>query len=105
MGETLARDVFPAEVLMPDGTFWKDVRAFVTSHHLLVFAVRAGEITCAAQLELVTPGSVPASRSTLQGGRLAIDTTGGMVHINQGKGCGCTSLLKHVASPIPWAGR
>jgi hypothetical protein len=115
-GELLRRDVFPAEVLMPDGVLLSGVRVFVTSHRLLAFEHTAAEgfkqVVC---LELVDQFSVPADRGTLPAnGRLECrvhlaavageEAEVGTAWVNRGAGCGCGSPLKAMGAPVPWTG-
>lgn len=105
--EVMARDVHPAEVLMPDGTMLTRCRVFVTSHRMLAFGVGEGRaIKVLAELELAEPYSVPADRSTLKAGRLEIRTsTGETAWVNRGRGCGCGSALNALGQPAPWTRR
>lgn len=61
----------------------------------------------AVELPLAEPGSVVATRSTLQGGRLEISTPDGTAWVNQGRGCGCSSPLhpERLEPIVPWGGR
>jgi hypothetical protein len=104
--EVLRRDVYPAEVLMPDGIVLSGVRAFVTSHRVLAYRETDGRrIELAAELHLTDPWSVPADRSTLHAGQLECRTPEGTAWINRGHGCGCGSPLKALGSPVPWTKR
>jgi hypothetical protein len=97
-GEILARDVFPAEVACPDGSVLRDVRVFATSHRVVAYGVREEGIVPLLNIELATPGSIPASHSSLTGsGRLEARTADGTYWVNRGRGCGCsgpTRVLK-----------
>jgi hypothetical protein len=122
-GELLRRDVYPAEILMPDGSMLTGVRVFVTTHRLLAYQVQNRTIKRVVDLELVEPESVPLDRQTLGRGRLecrvyvpCIDEVreedeqviaeGNMVvgtaWVNQGRGCGCGSPLKALKAPCGW---
>ena len=105
--ETLARDVFPAEVLMPDGTLLQGVRVFVSSHRMLVFSAnRERVIDLAAAVDLSESHSIAPDRGTLpNAARLEIRTSEGTAWVNRGRGCGCGSPLKALASPISWTHR
>jgi hypothetical protein len=105
--ELLARDVFPAEVATPDGRVLKDVRVFATTHRLTAYGVDGqGRIVKVIDVDLLEPGSIPRSRSTLTGsGRLEAKTAEGTYWVNRGRGCGChgpTRVLKAFGSPWPW---
>ena len=103
--EVLARDIHPAEILLPDGSILRQCRAFVTSHRLLAFAMTPDRrIELVAELTLTEPKSVPASRNTLQG-RLEIVTPEGTAWVNRGRGCGCGSALSALGTPVPWTRR
>jgi hypothetical protein len=107
-GETLARDVFPAEIAFPDGTVLRDVRAYATSHRLVAYGVRGEGIVALLDVQLAEPGSIPVSRSSLTGsGRLEARTAEGTYWVNRGRGCGCsgpTRVLKAYAPPVSWTG-
>lgn len=102
-GELLARDVHPAEILLGDQLL-AGVRAFVTTRRLLAYGVSAGgRVEQVLDVELAVPGSVPANRGTLTGGRLEIVLADGRVAwVNRGGGCGCGSPLKTLVAPVPW---
>src|ERR1700744_2751649 len=106
--ETLARDVFPAEVAMPDGRVLRDVRVFATSHRIVAYGVREDGIVALVDSQLLEPGSIPVSRSSLTGsGRLEARTAEGTYWVNRGRGCGCsgpTRVLKALGAPVSWTG-
>ena len=103
--EVLVRDVFPGEVLTPDGHVIAQCRVFVTSHRLLAFKANAAkQIELVTELILSEPKSVQANRGSLQG-RLEIVTPEGTAWVNRGRGCGCGSPLKALGSPVPWTRR
>lgn len=106
--ETLARDVFPAEIACPDNTIIRDVRVFATSHRLVAYGVREEGIVKLLDVRLLEPGSIPASRSSLTGsGRLEARTPDGTYWVNRGRGCGCsgpTRVLKALGAPVSWTG-
>ena len=104
LNEKMARDVFPAEVLMPDGTVITGARVFATSHRVLVYTVDdKRNINLEVELHLASPGAIPASRSDLApNGRLEVRTENGTAWVNRGRGCGCGSVLKALGSPISW---
>jgi hypothetical protein len=108
-GETLCRDVYPAEVARPDGSVLKDVRAFATSHRLLVYrALDGGGVDVALDVELSEPHSIPATRNGLTGGgRVECRTADGTYWVNRGRGCGCfgpSRILRAIGPPIGWNG-
>lgn len=108
VGERLIRDVHPAEIALPDGRVLTGVRVFITDRRLLAYhATPDRRITRALSLELAQPCSVPASRGTLPAnGRLEVHLAdGGTAWVNRGRGCGCTSPLKALASPVSWTGQ
>jgi hypothetical protein len=104
--EVMARDVFPAEVLLPDGSLLTRCRVFVTSHRLLAFKEdKAKRIECVAHLELSKPHSIDPNKATLQmTGRINAKTTEGEVIINRARGCSCGSL-KALDLPCGWTRR
>jgi hypothetical protein len=106
--ETLARDVFPAEVACPDGTVIRDVRVFATSHRVTAYGVVDGGIVKVLDEDLLEAGSIPATRSSLTGsGRLEARTSKGVFWVNRGRGCGCggpTRVLKALGAPVSWTG-
>ena len=111
LGEVLRRDVFPADVRLPDESMLVGVRAFVTSHRLIAWAhdPATGEMGEILSLELVEANSVPASRGTLNGGRIQCNVKGpedveGIAWVNAGVGCGCGSPLKRMGPPVGWTG-
>lgn len=97
--EVLRQDVFPAEVLLPDGTVLSGVRVFATSHRLVVY----GENPVGPVLveELETPWSIEAHMGTLFGQLQCDLASGGTAWVNRGRGCGCGSVLKALAAPLP----
>ena len=103
--ERLCRDVFPAELAMPDGQIHQGVRAFVTTHRVIAYAEADRKIIPepVVDVALLEPGSVPASRNSLFGA-LECRTASGTVWVNRGRGCGCHSSLGALASPISWTG-
>jgi hypothetical protein len=104
--EVLARDVFPAEIALPDGQVVTGARAFVTSHRLIAYVVTGDRrIVRAVNLDLTVPGAVEASRNTLVAGQLECPVAGGSAWVNRGRGCGCGSPLNALASPVPWSRR
>jgi hypothetical protein len=102
LGDRLHRDVFPSEVAMPDGTVIRDARVFVTNSRLLAYQVNAGRIVRVLDVELEQPVTVPRDRGTLRGCLEARLADGSTAWINQGRGCGCGSPLKALASPVGW---
>lgn len=106
-GETLHRDVYPAEVAMPDGSVLTGVHVFVTSHRLLVYGETGQrQVGLIFGADLETPRSVPASMDTMRAGQLECKLgVGGTAWINVGRGCGCGSPLKAMASPVGWVRR
>lgn len=103
-GETLCRDIFPAELAMPDQTVIAGVRVFITSRRLIAYGEQPGHGILSepvVDLLLVEPGSVAPNRGSLTGS-LQCDTPTGRVWVNRGRGCGCHSPLKALGSPVPW---
>jgi hypothetical protein len=100
-GERLRRDVFPAELLLPDGGVVTEARVFVTTHRLFAWTYAHAKVQVAADIELAEHDSVPGNRGTLQGS-LAVETTQGTVYVNKGRGCGCHSPLRALAPPVGW---
>lgn len=112
----MRRDVFPAEIRMPDGAMVTGVRVFVTSHRLVAVAhdAQSGRMDRVVDLELVEPGSVDADRGTLGQGSISVlvwlesesrtRSEQGTCWVNAGTGCGCGSPLKALGTPVPWAG-
>jgi len=102
--EVLARDVFPAEVSLPDDRVLTGVRVFVTSRRLLVY--RVGEdrsIEVAIDEPLATEGSVSRDRSSLRRATLeCVLASGETVYVNSGRGCGCSSPLRALGPPVSW---
>jgi len=104
--ETLCRDIFPAEIACPDGSVLRDVRAFVTSGRLVVWAAPNGQPVQVLDVPLTDPGSVVPSRMLSRYGSLGLDTPAGRYFVNRGRGCGCTGptrVLKALGAPAEWA--
>lgn len=101
MTETLARDVFPAEVLAPDGRMMREARVFVTNARMVVATHNGHDVTfeTANLTQPVTP-----DRSSLMGS-LAVHTDAGVFYVNRARGCGCASPLKNYAAPYSWTAR
>ena len=74
---------------------------------MLAFTVnRERQIDLAASFELSEPRSIEANRGTLpNAARLEIRTDEGTAWVNRGRGCGCGSPLRALASPIAWTHR
>lgn len=104
--EVLRRDIHPAEVLLPDGKLLLDARVFVTTERVLVWKVKEGRVQQVLERPLRAGVEIPASRQSLNGGRLEVgcelDGEKELLTINQGHGCGCGSPLKALAAPVPW---
>jgi hypothetical protein len=99
--ELMRRDVFPAEVSMPDGTFHRGVRVFITSERLI--AVGEG-FERVVDERLTDPSMIQPSRETLPlSGRLECHLAGGVAWVNRGGGCSCHDPRKALATPVPWA--
>lgn len=96
----LRRDVFPAEVVMPDGRVFTAARVFVLEASIRVYVedrARIGRpgIELAVDEPLTDPELVPRSHSTLgRGERLECRIDAGTIWVNRGRGCGCHSPLK-----------
>ena len=99
--ELLRRDIFPAELAMPDGSVVTEARAFITTHRLFAWAIKQGTIIVVADVELAEPESIEGNRGTLSGS-LQVETTEGTVYVNKGRGCGCHSPLKALSAPVGW---
>lgn len=103
MGEVLARDIWPAEVLMADGTLITRARVFLTSHRMIVWqqfgqlprkvvdfklAVPMDEAHVQAAAALPYPIEVTAMTNTAL--------------INAGRGGCCSNMaLQALAPPCP----
>lgn len=105
--EVMRRDVYPAEIVMPDGELITGVHAFVTSHRVLLYSeIAHREIALTHDLPLAVAWSVPGDRNTLRQGHLQLDLQdGGTAWLNAGSGCGCGSPLKSMDAPVSWTGR
>jgi hypothetical protein len=102
--ELLCRDVFPSEVLLPDGRLLLEARAFVTNRRLLVWKVADGRVRQVVEMALAGEPIRPR-RDSLNGHHLELETTDGIVLVNQGHVCGCGSPLKALAPPVGWTRR
>jgi hypothetical protein len=102
-GEALCREVYPANVLLPDGTLLRSLAAYVTTARLVVFATDSfGMIGPVWDADLVVP--IGASMNSLMAHeRIEAITDRGAVWINRDRGCGCGSPLKTMASPWSWS--
>lgn len=101
--ETMCRDIFPADIVGPDLQVFTGVRAFATSHRLVVWGEQQGQPAPLLDIALSEPGSIPASRDTLYANqRLECATADGTFWVNRGRGCGCHSILKALGSIVPW---
>ena len=107
--ELLRRDVYPAEVLLPSGQLLRNVRAYVTTERLAVWAAGADRtLRQVVDLLLEEPGSVEGSRNSLSlSARLSVATEEGVAYINRASGCGCGSPLKALPEDLvaPWTHR
>lgn len=101
--EIMSRDVYPAEVLLPDGTLLRGVRVFATTTRLLAYGLSSDrKIVKVLDAELLEPNSIPRSRETLKAGRLEAKLAAGTAWVNKATGCGCGSPLKALGAPVPW---
>jgi hypothetical protein len=99
--ERLSRDVHPVDVVGDQlDSVYVNARVLVTSSRLLIFTATDGRIAEPVELALTEP--IAASRGTLNGGRLELQTEVGTVWVNPGRGCGCGSPLKAMARPLDW---
>ena len=103
-GETMARDVFPAEVLLADGSLLTKVRAFITSHRIIVWRTDPkGYRGIVLEAKLAEPGSIEANRQPLKANeRIEVATLRQGIIVNRGRGCGCESPLAALGAPVPW---
>ena len=101
MEERLVRDVYPAEVLLPDGKFIKGIRVFITTHRIYGYDAQGQTVVEVINFPLSDIDQIPRSRSTLIG-NLQLSTEVGNFYVNKGQGCGCGSILKALPSPINW---
>ena len=103
--ETMARDVHPAQILLPSGDLLQDARIFVTSHRVIIWkedATRRPYV--AAEIPIAQPRAVNPSKNTLNANELIeIPVDGGIAHLRRGRGCGCgNTALKALGHPAPW---
>jgi hypothetical protein len=93
--------VFPAEVLLSDGSLLIGVRAFVTTERLIVWREFEGQSPgIVLEMRLAEPGSIQPSHD--QSERVEIAGLTSWAILNRGRGCGCGSKLKALGSPVPW---
>ena len=102
--EVLARDIHPAEVLMPDGALVSGARVFITSHRIIAWVAGTDRrVEVRLQAPLMEARSVEPSMNDLGvNERLAVELESGTAFVNRGRGCGCGSPLKALAAPVPW---
>lgn len=100
--EVMRRDVYPAELLLPDGDLLTGVRVFVTNRRILAYKRVENRIVLVREVELAD--DIPGDRGTLMAGhRLELTLFDGTkAFVNRGKGCGCGSPLKALAPPVGW---
>lgn len=99
--ERLLRDCFPCEVLL-DGRVVKDCRVFVTSERLLVWHEVAHRPVVLLNEPRASTTQVERDRGTLRDSLAVQVADGRIVFVNQGRGCGCHSVLKALGPPVPW---
>jgi hypothetical protein len=97
--ETLARDVFPAEVVLPDGQVITDARVWITNRRLIAIRHTGGDQFPSHTFDLVA--QVQPDRGSLMGA-LAVHTEAGVAYVNRGRGCGCQSPLQNFSAPAGW---
>lgn len=104
-GEVLHRDVYPAEVLTPEGEIVRG-RCFITNRRVVVFG-EAGRNAIEQIYETdLEPGHIEPNQNTLITGRIEVPLPGdGRVWVNRGSGCGCGSILKIMSVPFGWTPR
>jgi hypothetical protein len=103
--ELLARDIHPADVLLPSGRLISNCRVFITSERIVAWVAKPDRtLEVIVQLPLAERGSVERTRNSLSvGARVQAETSEGTVWINRAQGCGCGSPLKALSAPAPWA--
>lgn len=106
-GETLCRDIHPAEIVLPGGGVVTRCRVFATSHRVLVYTAEGRDVKLAHELILAEPDSIPRDRATMGRGQLEarLADGAGTAWINRGSGCGCGSMLKVLVPPVGWTAR
>ena len=67
VAERLARDIYPAEVVLPDGTLLKEARAFVTSSRIIVWTESDARWQPNLVFESALTIPVPRDRGSLRG--------------------------------------
>jgi hypothetical protein len=101
-GEHLCREVFPANVLLPDGALWRTVACYITNERLVVFFTDSfGMIVPRLIADLLEPVT-PSMNSLMGSQRIEVKIAGGTVWVNRDRGCGCGSPLKTMGSPWSW---
>lgn len=103
-GETLRRDAFPAEALLPDGTHLREARVLATSHRVIVLSLE-GTRQDRTIVVREFPTSDPAERdrgALAYSDRLRLATEEGSLYVSRARGCGCGSPLKRLKTPIGW---
>ena len=101
MIETLARDIHPAEITLPDGRLFRECRVFITTTRLIAYQSNNG-LERILDLPLKTPGSVPMARHTLARENVPVELPDGMAYVNRSRGCNCGSSLAALGRPAPW---
>ena len=102
--ETLARDIYPAEVLLPDGSMHTGCRVFVTTDRMSVWAetTHSKSPYKVIELQLAERNSIALSQATMmRDDRLEVVTTEGTAFVNKGLGC-CKGALKALWAPAKW---
>ncbi len=108
--ETMARDIFPAEVLEAGGRLLTKVRVFITSHRMIVWGLdESGLPEKKIEVALAEPLGVFETRTVLGANEnIEVATLTKGYIVNKGRGCGCggpISQLKALAPPAPWRKR
>lgn len=97
--ETMARDIFPADVIEVGGRVFSNVRVFVTDQRIVVW--RAKKSIPEIVINLALSEAVTPSQNVLEETLEVTTLTQGFL-VSKRQGCGCHSPLKAIGPPAAW---
>lgn len=100
--ERLRRNLHPVEVVLDGEQIATQARVTITNRRAFIhFAPNRKVVTIELKLTGEPPTRDRAERLPYRA-HLAVETTEGTLHLNPGRGCGCTSATRHQVAGFPW---
>lgn len=90
----IIRHIYPANVILPNGTEARSALAIVTQQRVYVWAQLGGTVQAVLDEEYVQPDRPLPHVAQLKTAPIVLGVPGGQVMVSAGSGCGCGSPLK-----------